>query len=79
MSYSGRIEDSDYRIIDLLSFLERNEELFEPLSRWEFFRQVKVEDDTIAFSNGIDFDPAFLYAESKPYDTEKIVRAISES
>ena len=75
----AEFDGSDYRIIDLSSFLERHEELFEPLSRWEFFRQVKVEDDTIAFPNGLDFDPAFLYAESKPFDTEKIVHAISES
>ena len=55
------------------------DELYEPLSEWDFFRQVKVEEETIVFPNGLDFDSAILYVTSKPFDTQKILHAISDS
>ena len=67
-------DHEEYRISDLSDYINRTGELFKPLSRWEVFRQVKVEDDTVLFPNGLDFDPAVLYEESKIFNIREIVQ-----
>lgn len=49
------------RIVDLEPYLDG--EMFEPLRNVEYFRTVTVnaDIDTIAWDNGADFAPEFLY------------------
>ena len=67
-------EQGEYRISDLSDYVNRTGELFEPLSKWEIFRQLRVEEDTLVFPNGLDFDPGILYEESKPLDVSRMVQ-----
>ena len=56
-------------------------EIFEPLKKPEFFREVSVnpETNTIEWSNGADFAPEFLYeiesnvTNSAPYDNNEVL------
>ncbi len=67
-------DHGEYRVSDLSDYLKRPSELFQPLTRWESFRQLRVEDDTVVFPNGLDLDPAVLYAESKVFDVREIMQ-----
>ncbi len=65
----------EYRIRDLADLVGRAEPLFAPLSEWEYFRQVRVDDDgvTVVWPNGLDLDPAMLYAASVPANVAALV------
>ena len=67
-------DGGEYRLGDLSEYVKRQGELYEPLAHWESFRQLKVEDDTVVFPNGLDFDPAVLYVQSRAFDVQEIVR-----
>lgn len=56
--------DGSWREIDLEPRLRG--EVFEPLRDPEYFRKVMVEDGTIRWPNGADFDPDVLYYGGPP-------------
>ena len=68
-------DTGEYRVRDLAELVGRPEPLFSSLSDWAFFRQVRVDDDgvTVLWPNGLDLDPAFLYATSAPADVSVLV------
>ena len=59
-------EDGDERLVDLKPHLSG--EIFEPLKDPEFFRGFRVNEDidTVAWPNGADFSPDFLYEIGLP-------------
>lgn len=67
-------DTEDYKIRDLHDVTRRSGPLFAALSKWEFFRQVRIdpEGETVTWPNGLDFDPAVVYAESIPFDVNRI-------
>ncbi len=65
----------EYRVVDLGKLAGRTEPLFAPLSEWETFRQVRVDEDgiTVVWPNGLDLDPGMLYASGIPIDVGQIL------
>lgn len=59
-------EDSSVRIVDLEAHLDGP--VFEPLKDLTYFKTLKVNPDldTIAWDNGADFSPDFLYGIGVP-------------
>lgn len=64
-------ETGEYRVHDFSRFFGQSGEMIAPLPQWDFFRKVRVDEGTLVFPNGLDFDPAVLYAESQPFDVRK--------
>jgi len=62
-------EDGDERLVDLKPHLSG--EIFEPLKDPEYFRGFRVNEDidTVAWPNGADFSPDFLYEIGQPVST----------
>jgi len=60
-----RFEDEQVRIVDLSEHLDGP--VFEPLRDLSYFRQFEVNHDidTVAWPNGADFSPDFLYEIGK--------------
>ena len=59
-------EDGDERLVDLKPHLSG--EVFEPLKDEAYFRRFRVNEDldTVAWENGADFSPDFLYEIGQP-------------
>ncbi len=57
-------EDRQKKIVDIKGFLDYP--VFKPLKNEAFFRTVHVEACTAVWSDQIDMDPEFLYAEGQP-------------
>jgi len=52
----GKVRDVDFEPV-------LHGEMYAPLRKWEFFKQVTVDDEagTVVWPNGADFDPDMLY------------------
>ncbi len=65
-----RFANGEWRLFDVRPFLPSEEGTrglaFAPLKRWEYFSALHVEDGTVVWPDGQDFDPATLYAQSSP-------------
>jgi len=74
-----QFEDGGWRIADLKEHLEG--EVFEPLRELSFFQTVVLNSDidTVAWENGADMSPDFLYEISKPIDGRPQLKAAEES
>lgn len=66
-------EDGVIKLVDIGAHLEG--EIFEPLKIIDYFKTVHVNEDidTIAWDNGADFSPDFLYEIGIPVKDEKAV------
>ena len=62
-------EDNVTKVVDLENELWG--EIFEPLKDLEYFKHVKVINDTIVWPNEADFSPNFLYNAGKEVKIEK--------
>ncbi|NUM55495.1 MAG: DUF2442 domain-containing protein [Candidatus Hydrogenedentes bacterium] len=58
-----RFDDGSEGEIDLLDALDGT--VFEPLRDVRFFRQFLIDGNTLAWPNGVDFAPEFLYERLK--------------
>jgi len=65
-------EDGQKRIFDVTPYLDKK--VFSALKDNAVFQSVHVNFDTIEWSNGADFDPEMLYAESVPADQSVLCR-----
>lgn len=67
-----RFEDGRGKLVDLLPSLDGP--VFEPLKDIDFFRQMMVNRDieTIAWPNGADFSPDFLYEIGVEVDEREV-------
>lgn len=64
-------ENSDYRLLDMLEFLQNEEGLMkEIINDIEVFMTAKLDEvaGTIIWANDVDFDPEFLYKYSISLD-----------
>lgn len=62
--YKLNVEFSDGKegLVDLeKTILSDNRQIFQELSNKEKFSQIKIDMDTIVWSNGLDLAPEFLY------------------
>ena len=71
-----KFADGKAKIVDLKS--EIWGELFEPLKDIEEFKKVRVEGSSIAWENGADFAPEFLYASGVEIEPENLPRSGSD-
>ncbi len=55
--------DGKQGVVNLSDYISG--EIFEPLKSISFFKDFSIERNTIAWSNGADFAPEFLYALTK--------------
>jgi hypothetical protein len=58
-----RFENEEERFFDVSPFLETGQ--FAALKDVSLFNSVKVSFDSIEWANHLDFDPEFLYRQSK--------------
>jgi hypothetical protein len=70
-------EDGSVRLVDLESHLDG--EIFAPLQDVDYFKTVRVDSDldTIAWDNGADISPDFLYEIGKPIAESALVTKVS--
>ena len=61
-------DTGEYKLVSLDDLIEQDGPLFLPLRRWDFFRLVQRDQDgvTVVWPNGLDLDPAMLYAAGTP-------------
>lgn len=55
-------DNSERRLFDMTPYLEVGR--FAELKNIETFKRISVSFDTVAWENGLDLDPEFLYARS---------------
>jgi hypothetical protein len=60
--------NSEVRFFDVKPYLEFG--FFKELKEENYFKQVKINFDSIAWQNGQDFSPATLYIKSIPIEQE---------
>jgi hypothetical protein len=53
------------KIVDFTSFLKDAKNVFIPLREIEYFKQFQLDDITISWPNGADFEPELLYEMGK--------------
>ena len=65
-------EDGSERLVDLAQELDG--EIFEPLRDVNYFKNVRVNSDinTIAWGNGADMSPDFLYKIGTPVERRSV-------
>jgi hypothetical protein len=61
--------DGSKKRVDLETYLEG--EVFEPLKEIEYFKNVHLEGSSIAWNNGADFAPEFLYEKGVDIEADK--------
>ncbi len=60
-------ENNEKRVFDVMPYLRTG--IFSELKDLKVFSSVRVEFDSISWSNGADFDPEVLYEDSLPLDS----------
>ena len=50
------------KIVDFAQFLKNAKHVFLPLKKVDYFREFQVDDITLSWPNGADFDPELLYS-----------------
>lgn len=50
------------KIVDFSQFLKNAKHVFIPLRKIDYFREFQVDDITLSWPNGADFDPELLYS-----------------
>ncbi len=63
-------DNGEKRVFDVEPLLTFGK--FRELASPSLFRTVRVSFDTIAWSNGLDLDPEYLYEHSKTFSAEPI-------
>lgn len=58
-------KNGEVKIFNMEERLKNAKNMFLPLKDLEFFKQVKCEDGTIVWPNGVDLCPDALYQRSK--------------
>ncbi len=68
-------DTGEYKLADLGDLLLQDGPLFLPLRRWDFLRLVRQDQDgvTVVWPNGLDLDPAMLYAAGTPVSLDAAV------
>ncbi len=63
-SLSIVLDTGEKRLLDMKPYLDFG--VFKSIRDYEKFKRVRVAFDTIEWDEGIDLDPEFIYAKSKP-------------
>jgi len=63
-SLSIVFENGDNKILDMKPYLDFG--IFKKIRNYEKFKCVRVAFDTIEWDDGVDLDPEFINAKSKP-------------
>jgi len=58
------LDNGERRTLDMKPYLDFG--VFKKIRDYEKFKRVRVAFDTIEWDEGIDLDPEFIYAKSKP-------------
>ena len=58
------LDNGEKRTLDMKPYLDFG--VFKKIRDYEKFKRVRVAFDTIEWDEGIDLDPEFIYAKSKP-------------
>jgi len=58
-----KFDNNEYRLFDLKPYLGLGR--FAELRDINVFKQIGISFDTVAWKNGLDLDPEFLYAHSQ--------------
>ena len=58
------LDTGERRLLDMKPYLDFG--VFKKIRDYEKFRKVRVAFDTIEWDEGVDLDPEFIYAKSKP-------------
>lgn len=65
-----RFDNGERRLFDAKPLLGIGR--FRELAAPEAFGQVRVSFDTVAWANGLDLDPEYLYERSEPLPSEQL-------
>ena len=63
-SLSIVLDNGEKRFLDMKPYLDFG--VFKKIRDYEKFKRVRVAFDTIEWAEGIDLDPEFVFAKSKP-------------
>ncbi len=63
-SLSIVLDNGEKRFLDMKPYLDFG--VFKKIRDYEKFKRVRVAFDTIEWTEGIDLDPEFVFAKSKP-------------
>ena len=58
------LDNGEKRSLDMKPYLDFG--VFKKIRDYEKFKRVRVAFDTIEWDEGVDLDPEFIYAKSKP-------------
>ena len=58
------LDTGEKRLLDMKPYLDFG--VFKKIRDYERFKRVRVVFDTIEWDEGVDLDPEFIYANSKP-------------
>jgi hypothetical protein len=63
-SLSIELDTGERRLLDMKPYLDFG--VFKKIRVYEKFRKVRIAFDTIEWDEGVDLDPEFVFAKSKP-------------
>ena len=58
------LDNGEKRSLDMKPYLDFG--VFKKIRDYEKFKRIRVAFDTIEWDEGVDLDPEFIYAKSKP-------------
>ncbi len=61
-----KFDNDEFRIIDLRNWLNKDLKSFSEIKNEKYFRRFKIKFGSIAWPNGYDASPEYLYKKSKP-------------